>query len=519
MALFGWKKKDDEPAGKGQSGAGGSGNGAGQGAPQSGAFEFSPDKGDKFFERAATLHDATNFGYAMNLWLRGLRFDPTSMKGMEGFFRSAGQFFTENPKGEKDDTFKSTAKDLGGRSDLDKYLLSLLEWSAHPVDPTYAAKAMDYAGKLGLPGPSVWVADRVVGATMRDKKPKKENLIAAMNIYRRFDQFDKAVAAGEAAVRLDPTDARLQAEVRNLAAENTMTKGGFDQTGQEGGFRANVRDADKQRQLEEQQRVVTTEEVLDRQVAQARADAEASPNDRPNAIRFIDVLLKRGRPEDEDEALKVADRWHAQSQEYRFREYSDGVRVRQLRRKAAKLKAQADQPGAAESAREAAKQAKVDWIKAQVLSLRGQVEAYPTDLNRKFELGKLLFEIGRHEDAIGLLQEAKADVKNRPRVLFYLGQAFQRIGWNDEAIETLRQAISLHSADADDSGSRELRYSLMEALLARAGDQTAISDAEEAYKIASSIAMQDINYNNGQIRAKRDEIKALVAKFKGGTQG
>jgi tetratricopeptide (TPR) repeat protein len=525
LALQFWKKKESDagaPQAANGSGAdkGGGGKkvatGGADGGGAEGGWQWDSKKAAVFFDRGQTLHDATNFGYAMNMWIRGLRFDPLSMQGLEGFFKSAGSFFNENPKGEKEDTFKSTLKDAGGKTDVDKYLVSLVQWSSHPFNPAYAVKAMENAANLGLAAPAIWIAERAVGAVSRDKKPRKEHMVAAMHVFQKFDRFEQAVQAGEAAIRIDPNDGDLASEVKNLAAEWTTKKGGFDQMGEEGGFRQNIRDAAKQRQMEERDRVVTTGEVVDRQVASARADAEASPNDRPNALRLIDILLKRARPEDEEEASRVAQAWYDKAHEYRFREYVDKIRVGQLRRKRVSLQMQADQPGATEETKKALLAATREYVKAQIESLQGQVAAYPTDLGRKFELGKLMFQIGKYDEAISLLQEAKADAGNKSKVEYYLGLAFQKIGWNDEAIETLRQAMSSLQA-GDTKTELTLKYALMESLLARATETSSLADADEANKLASAIAIQNINYE--EVRAKRDQIKALIARLKGGGGG
>ncbi len=298
LALFNpFKKRTEETTpqtangGAGDKGSGGKAVATGGEGPH----DFDSNKAAKFFERAQTLHEATNFGYAMNMWIRGLRFDPIAMNGLEGFFKSAGSFFTENPKGEKEDVFKSTVKDASGKTDVDKYLSALVQWSSHPFEPAYSIKAMELAAALGLGGPAIWIAERAVGAVARDKKPRKEHMVAAMKVFQKFDKFDLAVQTGEAAMRIDPLDGNLASDVKNLSAEWTTKRGGFDQTGEAGGFRSNMRDAAKQRQMEERDRVVTTDEVLDRIVAGARADSEAAPNDRPNAIKFIDALLRRGK--------------------------------------------------------------------------------------------------------------------------------------------------------------------------------------------------------------------------------
>jgi tetratricopeptide (TPR) repeat protein len=526
LSFFGKKKEETTPAtsGNGAGGAdkgGGKGTGTGDGKDGKGAggWEWDSRKAEAFFERAGTLHEAANFGFAMYHWIRGLRFNPLAMNGLEGFFKSSGQFFTENPKGEKEDTFKLAMNDAGsGKTDVDKYLVSLVQWSSHPFEAAYAVRSMQNAAKLGLEGPTIWIAERAYGAVSRDKRPRKEHMVAVMEAYKKFEKFEDAVRAGEAAIRIDPGDGQLASDVKNLSAEWTTRKGGFDQTG-EGGFRKNIRDAAKQQQMEERDRVVTTGEVLDRQIASAKMDHETSPNDRPNAIRYIEALVKRSTPEDEAEATRVAEIWHAKTQEYRFRETIDTIRVRQLRRRVTSLKLQSDQPGASDELKDSYKAAVREYLRAQIESKQGEVAAYPTDLVRKFELGKLMFQIGKFEEAIGLLQEAKADPANKAKVDYYLGLSFQKIGWNDEAIETLRGAMA--NVQAGDSDTEmTLKYGLMEALLARgesSSGASALTDGEEAMKLASSIAIQNISYKD--VRAKRDLIKALIAKLKAGSGG
>ena len=515
LALFNpFKKRTEEttpqPAGGGAGDKGSGGKAVATGGE--GPHDFDSNKAAKFFERAQTLHEATNFGYAMNMWIRGLRFDPIAMNGLEGFFKSAGSFFTENPKGEKEDVFKSTVKDASGRTDVDKYLTSLVQWSSHPFEPSYSIKAMELASSLGLGGPAVWIAERAVGAVARDKKPRKDHMVAAMKVFHKFDKFDLAVQTGEAAIRIDPLDGNLASEVKNLSAEWTTKRGGFDQTGEAGGFRSNMRDAAKQRQMEERDRVVTTDEVLDRVLAAARADNESVPNDRPNAIKFIDSLIRRGKPEDEEEAFALAEHWHEKTKEFRFRETADGIRVRQLRRRAAKLKAEAEKNDTPEN-KHTLNAAVREFLVAEIQSLEGAVAAYPTDLGRKFELAKRYYKTKKFEEAIGLLQIAKDDAKNKAQVFHYLGLSFGSIGMNDEAIETLRQAQGMQHA-GDEGTEMELKYGLMEALLARAKEQASLSDAEEASSIASQIVIKNMSYK--EVRARRDEAKALIVKLKSG---
>ena len=145
----------------------------------------------------------------------------------------------------------------------------------------------------------------------------------------------------------------------------------------------------------------------------------------------------------------------------------------------------------------------------------GLVAAYPTDLSKKYELGKAYFALARYEDAIGMFQEAQNDVKRRTEVLGYLGKCFQNIGWQDAAIDTYRKALDSRP-EMEDETTMELRYGLMSALQAHAGEQRDIEAADEAYKLASTIAMQNFNYRD--IRERRVAAKALLDELKAAGQ-
>jgi len=477
-----------------------------------GGFEYSPDKAERFFDRAQGLHDATNYGYSMQLWLGGLRQDPTSMKGLEGFMRSAQSYAVEN-KG------KGPAKDIvkmfsGGRSDLDRYLFDLLMWGTKITDAGLGVRAMNSASKLGLKEPAIWIADRAAGAASQEKRPRVDHLVAALDVFEKYQRFDKAVVVGEAAVRLAPQDGKLAARVKNLSAESTMFKGGFDKTGESGGYRQNIRNTQKQQDLQDEERVNKSEETLDRLIEKTRIEYEANPADRPAINKYGKFLLESARPEDEEKAYELFTAAFEVTREFRYKEQAERIRLVQSRRRVVKLKAAAEAAGSDDSAREDFRRALQEMREREMRSLQEQVAAYPTDLIKKYELGKAYYGLKRYDQAVGLFQEAKADPKHRSKVLNLLGLSFLHMdGFADEAIETLRQALASHDIHTDDVGM-ELRYGLMQALAMRARENQDQSDADEAYKLAAGITIQKIDYKD--VRKHRDDLKALIAQLKGG---
>lgn len=507
MAIFGWKKGEQKAGAGGEAPAGGAPAGEGGDTPT-----HQPEKAMRFFEHAKTVHNTGNYEYAMQLWLSGLRFDPGSMTALEGFFGSAASFFNDDA-GKKGPS-KETVKSFSGKGDVEKLLLSLLESGVKPMDMTLATRAVESASKLGLAETVHWLGVRALRLSAMDKKPRKDLFLKLMESFKAVGAFELAVQAGEQARRLDPADGPLANEIRNMAAQATMTKGGYDQTGKAGGFRANVRDLEKQKLLEDQDKIVKTEETIERLVAAAEEDYGKRPHD-VSAIRvYVKRLLERGKAEDEARALAVLDQAFKDTHQAQFRINMGEIKVRQARRKASALRQAAEANPSDAAAREAAEQAAIAVIRQEIDELNVKAEAYATDMAIKYELGRRYFQLGDYEAAIPLLQLAAQDVnaKNRTSALSLLGQSFLKVpGYADEATATFRQALD--GKDLTAELQMELRYWLMSALQSRAEESKDLAAAEEAEKLASAIAIQQFNYRD--VRQRREAIKKLITGLKG----
>ncbi|MBL0920549.1 MAG: tetratricopeptide repeat protein [Phycisphaerales bacterium] len=497
MAIFGRKKSEEGGAAEDQSGES-TPNGAGGGGD--------PAKAARFFNHARTVHEASNYEYAATLWLQGLRMDPQSMSGLESFFQSAQAYATAE---KRDKPSKEQAKNFGGREPVERYLEALLFWGVKPADASLALKALEAAAKADLQEPGYWIGERALPMAMRDK-PKKETFLKMMEAFKKLQAFDLAVRSGEFALQVDPSDANLQAEVRNLAAQMTMSRGGYENT-QEGGFRANIRDAKQQRLLEEESRLTKTEDAADRVVNAAKADYESRPSDRNAVARYARTLQERGRPEDEKAAYELLMKAWNEFKEFRFRQTAGDIRVRVARRRLSALREAAEKNPDDAAALEKFNSAKEAFIRLEMQELALRVENNPTDLTFKYELGVRHFQLGESEQAIALFQEAQNDPKSRGRALNYLGQSFLKMGWSDEAVDTLRRALDSLEVSNDELGL-DVRYWLMQAMEAKARAHGEAAVAEEAYKVASGIAMQQINYRD--IRARRDALQSLVRELK-----
>jgi len=469
--------------------------------------ENSPDKAERFFEHARAVHESGSYEYAMSLWLNGLRFDPANMPALEGFFRSGDAYFAESGK---KGVSKDVAKSVAGSADVDRYLKGLLDLSLER-DAIAAVRAAELAARLKVVEPTAWLTDRAVALVLKEKSTRKDLLLKLRDCYDVGQRFDKALDLAERALRLDPTDGGLAAEIRNLAAKAAMSKGGYAQTGEAGGFRANIRDAEKQRKIEEGERLVKSESTVDRLVADAEAEYERRPDDVPTVKILAQRLVEPRRPQDEERAHALYMGAYTRTSQFDLRRAAGDIRVKQARRRAAEARQRAEGAPPASPAARAAEQAARALLDLEVAELKQRVEAYPTDLGLRYELGRRYFALGDNESAIGQFQEAQHDAKHRVPTLNLMGQAFSRMGWLDEAVSTFRKALEV-AGDAPGDTLLDLRYGLMEALLAHAEQLKDLAAAEEADRLASSIAIQQINFKD--IRARRDTIKKLVAALR-----
>lgn len=493
VGMFGKKKKSDDDSGDSKPVA---------------DETFSPKKAEAFFKHARTVHDSENYEYAMQLWLNGIRRDPANMDAIKNYLRSAEVFSATNKKG----VSKETKSGVAGKGDVGKYINSLLDFGLKRMDVGVAIKATEAAGKLQLTEPTKMIGEHALTLAQNDPKQKKDMFVRLLDAFNNANVFQLAAIAGEMACRMDPTDGELQVRVRNMLAASTMSSGGYD-SDEEGGFRKNIRDADKQLELEQQDSVAKTGSTKDQIIDRYAADYETRPDDLAVLTAYAKALLERGANADELKAMSLYGKAYKASEQFRFRQLAGEVQTRRARRMISKLtKAVQADPSNAELAAKLA-DGNQKFLKLQMDELTLQVKHYPTDLSLKYKLGKILFETGQYNEAIEQFQLAQNEPKLRREVLALMGKSFMKLGgWEDAAIQTFRQALEKDAEDSSELGL-DLRYSLMDALAHKAEKDTDLGSATEADKIAASIAIQQFNYRD--VRDRREQIKAILAKIKG----
>jgi len=291
--------------------------------------------------------------------------------------------------------------------------------------------------------------------------------------------------------RAYPGDNELAQALKNLSARKTMREGGYEALADgQGSYRDILKDKEEAVSLEQEQRVVKTEDVAERLIAEYEVRLQTEPHNLKLVRSLAELYTQKKRF---DEALASYNR--IKTSEAGTDSSLDRVIADTVGRKFDHALAQLDPSApdhAEQSARlEAEKQA---YLLAEC---QKRAEHFPTDLQIRFELGQLYFQAGKISEAIQEFQKAQANPHKRIPALYHLGQCFARRGVHDLAARTLQNAIK--EKVLFDEEKKDLLYALG-CVLEKMGKK------EEAIEQFKLIYETDIGYKD--VAAKVDAYYA-----------
>jgi len=473
------------------------------------AFQPQPDKARKFLEHAETTANSSSFDYALVLFAQGIRFDPGNMVAHQHMYETAVRYIQNGGRA-------ASGKELRQIDDgtpMGRFAAAEFAWMKDLNGLQPALRMLERAGEVQLMEFGQWAAPKVMNLVkvQLKKKPHKNTLVQAKNAFSAVGAWEQAFVCGEEAVKLDPSDGELVSELKQLTAARAIQQGGYQQTAnQEGGFRSNIRDADKQRALEEQESLSGNVDVEARNLERARKEFEDNPLSIDVIRRYAQLLKRQQTHESELKAIEVYEAGFARTGDFALRAAANDVRLAQMRRE---VKALSDAAAAApedDAAREAAEKARLKLLETEFSDFTDRIAKYPTDRSLKAEAGRIAFELGQLENAMALFQAAKEEPRLRVYGAHMLGRCFAAEGWHNEAIGEFREALVAIDAT---TGEREqdIRYDLMRSLAALAREEKSSAYAKEAVEICSVIMRKDISFRD--IRAKRKELDVLLKEI------
>ena len=389
--------------------------------------------------KAIAQIETRNYGYAISLLHTILKDSPAFLDGRKWLRRAEIQLTKGN---------KGFLKGLGGSSlsvmklqgmvkkDPQAAILAaeeLLEKEPHSVQANGLLR--DAAAAANMP--------ELVGfavETMRDADPKNTKIMHELaRHYTAMGEPDKAIEVYNAIVAINPTDGDAIRGGKESAARSSMSKGGWDQIGKDGvDYRSVLKNRDEAVSLEQQGRIVKSEDMID----QLLIEQYALYNENPQNLDVVRKIASLHEQKDDFAGARDYYKWAVEltksSDPGLIRKVSDltmktlDVQISGhetwLKDYATTLNGQEpDDESKATVTKVEEELAGFRQEKAQMYidNARKRVERNPTDLTFRYELGEQLVNAGNYTDAIAELQKAQNSPNLGLKAKYLLGQCFE----------------------------------------------------------------------------------------------
>ena len=322
--------------------------------------------------------------------------------------------------------------------------------------------------------------------------PKDEDIAKKLAaVYADLGQADKAEKIYVELIRQRPNDPSLNEELKNLSARKTMSEGGYDAlSGGNGSYRDVLKDKNQSVALEQENRQVKSEDVAQRLIGEYETRLTADPTNLKIMRSLAELCVQKN---EFDRALEYYNRIGSVSgtTDSALRKSIADTSLKKFEHSLTLL-----DPQAADYAEQAA-QIKAMRDSFVLDECKQRVEAYPNDLQIRFEMGILYFNAGKIGEAIQEFQKAQNNPHRRIQSLGYLGQCFGRRNMNDLAARTLQSALKEKLVFDDEK--KDLIYALGCVLEKMAKKEEAIEQFKQIYEV-------DISYRD--VSAKVDAYYA-----------
>jgi tetratricopeptide (TPR) repeat protein len=413
-----------------------------------------PGKGKVYFDRAAAVAATGNFDYAIDMYIQGLFREPFNMDEHRklrevGFHRkvaggkpAGGLFGVKTPY----------------KGKVPKEAMLNAEWllAKDVGNMTHMLTIIRNAVLCSLRDVVIWMGPILQEANRTQKKPQLELYKELGEIFAKVNDFDRASQAAELARLLKPTDADLDAKVKEYAAQATMVRGNYDKNES---FTGSIKDKDETKKLLQEENLAKSDDYRKRAVEEARLEYEKNPTEMQVISKYAKSLMEMDDEVHENIAIDMLRKAYETTKVYRFKVTMGDIRIKQFTRNARMLRDAVKQDPSDEDLRKQYEQLQKDRLAFELAEFKERSEHFPTDLIIRYEYGRRLYDSGHYDEAIGALQEAQNNPKFRVESLHLLGRAFMAQKMLPEALDTLKQSIDDYDlAMTGDNKSKGLHY-------------------------------------------------------------
>ncbi len=334
---------------------------------------------------------------------------------------------------------------------------------ADPFNLKYAKALCDSAVAAELPEAAIQTLE-----ILKEQQPNDLLVLEPLALlYHNSGLFRQEYECRNRIVRLKPNDSTALNQLKDAAAHNTMEKAGWDSA-------KSYRDVMQPTPVETKTDLETCLEKI-----------KHEPENMNHYRTLAELYLRAKQFEKAIQTLETCQKKTSGS-DPQFERSLIEARAGQVAHEIA----QAEEAGDTAYASKLRKKREARRIE----DAAEQVKHYPNDLQLKYEYGQLLFENGRHTEAIQQFQQAQRNPQRRVRSLFFLARSFREKGQLDIAMNQLETALG--ELETLDDTKKEVLYEL--GLLCEAMNHP--ERAEESFK---KIYAVDIGYRDVAVKIEQ----------------
>jgi Flp pilus assembly protein TadD len=448
------------------------------------------------FERARQVLQTGNYEYGIQLLRICCKLDPANFQFRQTLRRAQKEKYDNNLRGSRF-AFLSTPR-IKARmkaAKVSREHLAVLEYGEDVLgkNPWDLGAQMDMAeafDALGLNDLAIYTLDQA-----RQKYPKDATLNRALaRLFEKRGDFQKAIALWRIVEQADPKDVEAAHKAKDLAASETIARGGYEQSV------SGSQESPALARMESQ----ATEKVdkLTKEASSLQKRIEADPTEPVLYVQLATLFRRAGQLDRARAALQqgLAPTGHHFSLQIELQEldllpFRENLEQADARLKAAKARGSTpdldDEPSVEELGQTRAKlQREIVAREAEIYRMKA--DRFPTEPAHRMELGLRLIKLDKLEEAIAELQVARRDEKYKGKAAMYLGICFRkRNNWRlaQRNFEEALQALAL----SDEAARKEVLFQL-------ATGSAENGELPRAVDLGNELANIDFGYKNiGQL--------------------
>jgi len=301
----------------------------------------------------------------------------------------------------------------------------------------------------------------------RDENGKPRDPSRAVELYNKL-------------LAINPNDMLAMKGSKDASASQSVQQGGWEVADS---YRDLIKNKEEAVSLEQQSRVVKSDEMIDSQIAELSAAVQAEPQSVDKSRKIAELYEQKGDLENSLEWYRYVLGLSGGADTTISRKISD-LQLHQIddafTAREEYLAASPDDPEAPryrEEMEELRKQ-RASFVLAEA---RERVDRNPTDLIAHFDLGVALMDDGEPQDAIGHFQRARMNPSIRLKAMGKLGQCYVARNMNDLAAKTLSDAVT--ELVGMDSVKKDLLYNLGTVYESMGDHEKAVECFKQIYEV------------------------------------